>query len=150
MKPLTRRTTDGVHVAFVWQTNAGKPSPTYGYRVAKVRLRVAVNRYNCAMTVSGWYRHLSHTDQPGASCSVYGAFADGRLCVMMPYGGCCTLGTEDVEVVDASALTEEERAYLAALPLVSRVEAAEILEDERLVVEVGHGSAAGPPGEGPA
>jgi hypothetical protein len=113
---------------FAWRTNAGKPSPTSGQRSARATLTVPLNRYACGMTVGhGWYKRLERVDQPGAEVRITGAWADGRLSVELPHGGFGVLGTSDVQVVDVSALTDDERTYLRALPPCSRVVAGELV-----------------------
>lgn len=117
------------YMAFKWAKKDGKPFKYGSTRYASTRLAKAVNRYTSGMTVGhGWYTMYTTTDQPGAEMrGVYGAFADGRLCVEMPGAGCCCLGLEDVEFTDTSALTDEEKQFLFNLPRISLIRDDEII-----------------------
>lgn len=84
---------------------------------------VAINRYNCGMTVGhGWYKRFAGADPVGSQCSVLGWMDDGRVSVALPVGGTGLLGRGDIEVVAwPDYVPAERRAEWDSLPRISRV-----------------------------
>lgn len=123
-------------MAFKWATKTGKPYKYGSVRYAPAKLHKAINRYASGMTVGhGSYKMWVGTDPIGAQCrGVYGAFADGRLVIEMPGGGCTVLGKADVEITDYSNLTDEEQSFISGLPIISLVKDDEIVDMQGNIV----------------
>lgn len=113
-----------------YKVGKSKTAKVYPGEIPAITL-VAINRYNCGMTVGhGWYRKFSHTDQIQSTCQVLGWFSDGRVSVSMPHGGYGILGTADVQITSwPDYVPEERRAEWLALPQISRVQNNEMVLD---------------------
>lgn len=136
MKPITIKPIQpegsATCMTFGWGTNRGKVSRSSGYRHAEAYITKPIRRYSCAHTVgNGFSKWHVGTDQPGAKCYVYGAFSDGRLIVVLPGGGYGVLGTSDVRIANTAELTDEECAFLFALPAETTLDGEELTQEVR-------------------